>query len=394
MEETCSFRSGHPTSLEDEIALLALQLEEIEVFSEGGKGKYPANRPPDSNVAYEAFRTELEEYQAFLADQQMARSIAAAVFSDGVTIAELAAEEIQSHEDRVLALQMDNEESGPPLYSESIFQEPTGRVLEWVSAATESQYAGTVVDFSDDEKQGGPSTSYAERQGDVMEKLRKQSKCAAYLDFFYSGQTILLPCNDRYCINCLKGLFLRAMKDEELFPVRCHKQYIPLELISKHLSSEELAAFELASIEFTTVNRVYCFNRDCGQFIRPSQIAPGSHRALCEKCGRLTCALCKNDYHLGIDCPDDPALQETRELAGEMGWQPCHRCGSIVMLRSGCNHMTCVSPQLKSDTMIVASRLALLTNLHTGAVAKPSSVMSVAWSGKIAIATMQIQEGS
>jgi hypothetical protein len=240
-----------------------------------------------------------------------------------------------------LALQLGNQDGIPEARSMPDIQAEDRSILEWMSTAAESQYAGTLVDFSDDETEAGPSTTYAERQADVLQKLKKRSKCSVCLEDFPSGATVVVPCNDhRYCTGCLREIFIRATKDETYFPPRCCKTSIPLQMISKYLSTEDLAAFELASVEFTTQNRVYCSNRECGRFVLPNDIEPGTQRALCPYCHTSTCALCKHDYHEGIDCPDDPSLRETRELARQMGWQSCYRCGSIVMLRTGCNHMT------------------------------------------------------
>ncbi|OAG02513.1 uncharacterized protein CC84DRAFT_1052566, partial [Paraphaeosphaeria sporulosa] len=90
--------------LEDEIAALTLQLEEIGIYSEAGKGKYAVDNPPDIELAYASFQAELQSYRAFRSDQDLARSIGAAVYSDGPVIVDLTAQEVQSHEDRLFAL--------------------------------------------------------------------------------------------------------------------------------------------------------------------------------------------------------------------------------------------------------------------------------------------------
>lgn len=328
------------TLVDDEIMALALQLEEIGVFCQSGKGKHAVDRPPDSEIACLNFRTELDNHRTFLLDQRFAHNMGVAVYSDGPVIAETTAEEIQCHEDRLLALRISDGRQYEKLPSSTV-KETRDRIQDWISTAPESQYAGSVADFSNDETDAGPSLSYADRQATVLEKLSKQLKCAVCHEMVHSKLTLSLPCKCRYCIDCLKGLFIRATRDESLFPVRCHKEPIPLSIISKHLSREELTAFELASLEFSTGDRVYCSNIDCGMFIPPEHIEPGIHRALCQRCNTYTCGLCKNRFHSKTDCPDDPALHATRHLAEEKGWQTCFRCNSIVVLRSGCNHMTC-----------------------------------------------------
>ncbi|PVH92873.1 hypothetical protein DM02DRAFT_470523, partial [Periconia macrospinosa] len=80
------------TSFDDEIAALTLQLEEIGIYSQAGKGKHAVDRPPDSDLAYASFQAELQDCQASLEDRRLARSIGAAVHSDGAVVTELASE--------------------------------------------------------------------------------------------------------------------------------------------------------------------------------------------------------------------------------------------------------------------------------------------------------------
>jgi hypothetical protein len=332
--------------MDDEIAALTLQLEEIGIYSQASKGKHAVDHPPDIEVAYASFQAELQAYRGFRADQDLARSIGAAVYADGPVIADLTSQEVQSHEDRLFALRTSNSdpecENPGPAASNALSR----FVDDWMAAATESQYAGSVVDFFDDdnetELEAGPSRTSAERQADALEKLSKHFKCAVCHEYVMSGLTVHLPCNDRYCVNCLKELFIQATKDETLLPLKCHKKPIPLKLISRHLSADELAAYERANVEVSSADRTYCSNRKCGRFILPSQIEPGTHRAVCDSCATATCGICKNSYHHGLDCPDDPELRETRRVAEESGWKSCYHCGRIVILRSGCNHMTFV----------------------------------------------------
>ncbi|KAF1977027.1 hypothetical protein BU23DRAFT_662342 [Bimuria novae-zelandiae CBS 107.79] len=304
MSTWSTLQTVHTSTLDDEIAALTLQLEEIDLYSGASKGKYAVDHPPDLELAYWNFQVELKQYQTFLEDQKLAESIGAAVSSNGPVIAELTAQEVQSHEDHQFAIQTSNVD---PEY------ENTPRIV----------------------------TSRINNAADALGKLAREVQCIACRDSLSSGLAITIPCGDKYCPDCLKQRFVLAIKDETLMPVRCHKQPIPLPLVSRHLSAEELRAFELADLEFSTENKIYCNNRECGHFIPPGQIEPGTNKASCEHCDAVTCGTCKNRYHKDENCPDDPDLRETRELASNMGWQTCYRCGSLVILRSGCYHMTC-----------------------------------------------------
>ncbi|KAF2108382.1 hypothetical protein BDV96DRAFT_504588 [Lophiotrema nucula] len=172
--------------------------------------------------------------------------------------------------------------------------------------------------------------------------MHKQSKCAMCHDYHENRAMISLPCNDYYCINCMKERFMRATKDEGLFPVRCCQKPIPIEVISKHLTLDEMTAIGLSSIEFSTEDRIYCSNPHCHRFQLPARLELGVNRVVCDSCGMSTCTTCKQAYHRGQDCPDDPGTRQVQELAQELGWKTCPSCRRVVILRSGCNHMTCV----------------------------------------------------
>ncbi|KAB8243547.1 hypothetical protein BDV35DRAFT_362788 [Aspergillus flavus] len=172
-----------------------------------------------------------------------------------------------------------------------------------------------------------------------MERLsRPKLQCCICFERYESSDIIRLECGDLYCTDCLKSLFMRATKDEQLFPPRCCRQYIPLSLITKQMTTEEKDAFQRAKIEFSTSNRTYCSNTVCGRFIIPSNIF--SEQAKCEYCGSSTCAMCKNPFH-SDDCPEDAALQEMLKLSTSQGWQRCLSCKAMVELTIGCYHMTC-----------------------------------------------------
>ena len=329
-----------PTPLDDELAALTLQLEELGLFSRTEKGKYTSGHLPDAEVAFTNFQNELEDYKAFLGDQKLAQSIGAAVHSDGLLIGDITSQDVLAHEDHRIALQLSNNDpeiESPPRDAHVGLQHEVG---DWMSTASGNIAAASVVEFSDDETDAGPSMTFTESQADIMEQPSTEFQCCVCTDRFPRALVVTAKCNDCYCVGCIKRLFLRSTKDEGLYPPKCCRQPIPLGLVAKHMEPEERAAFELATIEYATRNRTYCSNHSCGMFIVTGNIEPGTERATCSECGTDTCAICKNEYHQGSDCPPDPSLQQTRELARNMGWQTCSTCDRVVQLRSGCNHIT------------------------------------------------------
>ncbi|EME79959.1 uncharacterized protein MYCFIDRAFT_56529 [Pseudocercospora fijiensis CIRAD86] len=343
MAISASLPPAHATIVDDETIALARQLEEIGLFMQGSKGKHPIGCPPDLEVAFKSFQDELNSYKCFLEDQRLAQSIAAAVHDDSAIIAEMTAKELQCHRDRRMAFELveGSDEYQVPVHSELAESYHHHAEDDILSTIAETVTANSVIDFSDDEDESGPSMTFAERQAEVLKRMATQYVCSVCRDRYPSAQTIKVECEHRYCIDCAKGLFRRATKDETLFPPRCCKKNIDPLLVKRHMSAEEAQAFDAAAVEFSTVDRVYCSNRSCGRFVPPTLIDSGTRAARCEQCGIYTCAMCKNGQHLNKDCPEDPALRETRALAKEMGWQTCRRCQTLVEHRSGCNHMTC-----------------------------------------------------
>jgi hypothetical protein len=335
-----SIQPFHPTPLDDELTALTLQLEELGFVSENGKGKHPIDQPPDFEVAFASFQAELEEYKTFLGDQKLAQSIGAAVHADGALIGNFTAQEVQSHADHRFVLQLTNDDPDIESLPSPVGAQADGQIEDWMSTITGTMAAGSVVDFSDEETEAGPSMSFAERQADTIKKLSMMFQCIVCTERRPRALMVTTKCGHRYCSDCMKSLFMRSTKDEGLYPPKCCKQHIPLASVARHMDANELAIFQLATVEFATQDRVYCSNLACGMFIVPDDISSGLQRASCSACGTETCTICKNGYHRGSDCQDDPALRQTRELAESYGWQTCKTCKRVVQLRSGCNHMT------------------------------------------------------
>jgi hypothetical protein len=329
-------------STDDALVILSLQLEDLESVSKKDKGKYASGNLPDQVVAIDEYRAEIDRHRQFLEDLQLAKSIAQAVYTDATLLNELAAQDIQAYEDRNYALQISSEDAE--------FQDPPGQdryetesIKDWVSIVTDSFQACSLADIESTDNENdkaGPSTTYAERQAKILDKLSEQFVCNTCLERHHATVMIKLPCEHRFCAECLKGLFLRSIKDETLFPPRCCQQGIPLSLVKKHMSSHEIEAFEDASIEFTTIDKTYCSNGACNKFIPPTTGTIFPNTARCKSCAALTCTMCKGGYHHDSECPKDESVEQTKVLARELGWQECPRCRSFVELRSGCYHMT------------------------------------------------------
>ena len=157
-----------------------------------------------------------------------------------------------------------------------------------------------------------------------------------------AGEVIRAPCGHTRDVPCLWELFQRAMKDESLFPPTCCGRPVPLALVREHLGVELISLFLEKEREHKTRRRVYYAVPSCSIFLGPA--ADTQSRLFCHECGaKTTCAHCAGPAHsrfLHCASPDDAELAA---LASREGWRRCRirRCGHMVELTVGCNHMTC-----------------------------------------------------
>ena len=178
----------------------------------------------------------------------------------------------------------------------------------------------------------------ASRAGKTKQKLGYCVACGDTKDFFDVAR---VPCDHEYCRECLASLFQASMKDESLFPPRCDGQAIPLNQVLFFLPVKLAEEFEERSVELSAKNRVYCHDPRCSTFIPwPVSLERIEGEWLtCPACEKTTCTTCKAAAHTG-DCPDDTALQQLLDTAGNEQWQRCYQCHRFVELEQGCNHMT------------------------------------------------------
>lgn len=197
---------------------------------------------------------------------------------------------------------------------------------------------------SDGTESTGDEDVYTERWHTHLEAkaesvLNSQHECTVCQEMKPLTAIIYTSCNHAYCQTCFQSLCRSSMANESLFPPRCCRQPIDLELFSVFLSSEILIEYAHKELEYKTSKRTYCFAPSCSAFIPPTSIA--GNVATCQSCEQKTCTQCKSPDHKG-DCEPDPLLQPVLDAANENGWQSCFNCSRLVELDVGCNHMTCL----------------------------------------------------
>lgn len=255
-------------------------------------------------------------------------------------------------DDEILALALQLEELGVSetetdisLAQRSYQQELTERLsfvsdLKLANDIAQVSHTDSDVDFKITAAQAD-NECYKHLAKDLKDnKAMEQVECAVCNNLYYTHNIIELPCHHLYCRSCLGDLFLRATKDEPLFPPKCCRKDIPFHLVQNLLLTTQTEAFELAAVEFTTQgHRTYCHEPTCGRFIPPDHIDMELSKADCTACGVATCSIGNHAYHTG-DCPADAALQATMDLAAGEGWRRCDGCRAMVELTHGCNHIT------------------------------------------------------
>lgn len=334
---------------------LALELQEAEVksLSDGDKGRGKEHPPSDSHLAAQTYQTEMEMLRICLHDHSMARSVMDAINTDMRIIHdELCAEQI-ALEDRALArrVQADDgkrpaSESNKRLRDESPAAAPSKMPKithdDFESLATLSaNFIGK--DHAKQFVRGFYSLSGEPSVGDVANGegfTPPKAKCEVCHDHFDFWDLARLPCRHRYCRECVNQLFIGASTDETLFPPRCCRQEVSVDVVALHLSPKTKAQFQKKAPEFRTPNRVYCHAPHCAAWIPPAANQPD--QAKCESCGEMTCTTCKGAAHPG-DCPHDQAMQEFLQQAEANQWQRCQKCRAMVELEHGCNHITCAT---------------------------------------------------
>jgi hypothetical protein len=66
---------------------------------------------------------------------------------------------------------------------------------------------------------------------------------------------------------------MAAIQDESLMPPRCCGKKIPVHLVQ--MNFEESKIFDKKLLEYSTVDRLYCFQQTCSTFIPPQSIMDG-----------------------------------------------------------------------------------------------------------------------
>ncbi|TVY86389.1 ATP-dependent RNA helicase-like protein, partial [Lachnellula willkommii] len=191
---------------------------------------------------------------------------------------------------------------------------------------------------TDEERLIRDESEFLQQAITALHAVIPKSPCVVCEDIFENPVMATLPCDHKFCCNCLQELFQRSQIDETLFPPRCCEP-IPPEQVREFLTPELITMHEEKKVEFETADRTYCSDLQCHRFLRPENIT--ADLGTCPTCNESTCTKCKTTAHEGNECPRDEATEALLSRGRERGWRRCFSCRSLVQRTYGCNHIIC-----------------------------------------------------
>lgn len=331
--------------LESSAALVAkLQYADLQELRDSPFNETRGIDISDFEMAVQLYEAELATWETTLSDQSFARSMARAVLEDTRVLQDMIVEEEEAARDRRMACEM----SGVAVTNQAVVlrspEEPPAEknLARYASFNVPEIELPEYLDHLEPDGDAlgeGESSQRGKRKGKGKGKGRvlDKSACVVCHEEKHFFDIMTAPCGHDYCRACIAELFQLATTDESLFPPRCCRQEIELDLAYQFLNTELSTRFAEKAKEFRTLNRTYCVASACSKFLLPTEIE--GDVATCPACLERTCTVCKSAAHDG-DCPNDTALQQVIQAATDMGWQRCYSCRRMVELAHGCNHMT------------------------------------------------------
>ena len=330
--------------------IVELQLADIDDLLNGlyGEADIPNG---DTRTSFQIMRQDLQQQLQILNDQIFLLKILSEEHKNRIAFSRLLEEEKQAVGDHQLAIQLAGRAaSDSDVKQRSDYEASLCRARELCSDEqwdmAQELYA-TAFDRQP-ENRASSNTSQTMKAGDMKSATKitilgsdMLTKCCACMEVVSSKDTLVLECKPEahtYCRVCLIDLFTSAIDNTSLFPPRCCRLPVPLDICRVILPKELVKNFDLKVEELATPNPTYCSNAECSKFIHSKEIR--ADVGLCVFCKQRTCIRCKNFEHEGL-CPNDPHVQLLMDVARRSRWQQCTKCHHMVELVQGCFHMTC-----------------------------------------------------
>ncbi|CAM6086457.1 unnamed protein product [Calypogeia fissa] len=222
---------------------------------------------------------------------------------------------------------------------------------------------------------------YAAQNAPIMIKLsnsaggkERTENCRICLETLLPSDMVSLTgCKHQFCFGCLSQHVENEISTSKV-PIRC-PEFADCARFMDDRECEHLISPQAFDKYFTRLvesaisdsEKVYCPFKGCSAMMyRPSDhdeknstdiyaassssSTPKDTSAECMECHRLFCVQCNVPWHANLTCQEYQALPSNErdaediqllELAKENKWRKCGKCRSLIMLASGCFHMTC-----------------------------------------------------
>ena len=294
---------------------IRLELEDIADFLHNSTDQSEIDLLTNRAATLRLHHQETKDFDSFLFDQRMQRSVYEAMLSDFPPTEALLQEEAAS-----TALNLRNQ---------GVAQLPELRV-----EGEDGYYKDERIDPR------GCTTLAAYVKSLSLDEENDPRECYICMaDVPYSITTEVGQCHHVWCRDCLVRMFELAAKNESNYPIRCCREVpvIPLDHIDvvSLVGAETIATAEVKIVEYETRDKTYCHDSRCSAFIAPDTI--NGSRAVCGACEKVTCSGCKVGFHEG-ECKttNDEAFDEWRQTNGSA---TCNACRREIIISHGCNHM-------------------------------------------------------
>lgn len=319
-------------------------LQDIADIEARRKNSEVEGQQPDDVVSFDLLKAELQRMGTTISDRRLAASVALAVSQDEAIISRMQREDAIALRDHQLARRLGGMPETRPedRRAQQIRVENLSENFAKLNVLHQDVYFFDEVDISSAATGSGSESasaagSSASFKGKELDTVPMQV-CVICDEENHLYDVLQAPCDHFYCRFCFHSLVEASTRDESLFPPRCCLEVIPLSLAEGFLGKDLLELFEKKGVEYTTLDRTYCVNAACGEFIPLNCIRLGV--ATCPSCQQKTCSMCKNLPHIDSECPEDADEQSVDALAKAEKWARCSSCTRRIELVIGCNHIT------------------------------------------------------
>lgn len=153
----------------------------------------------------------------------------------------------------------------------------------------------------------------------------------------YGDATVRLGCDCTYCLPCLRRLLRIGLAQTGVFPPRCCNESLGERTVRRVRRPGLVHLYRQRGFEANVPagQRLYCHDGACNTFIPPHC------RGVCQICRQETCLECRGPQHpQGFRCQGGQVVEDVWETMDRNGLVNCPKCGNMVQLGDGCNHMT------------------------------------------------------